>query len=91
MVKNLPANAGDSGSIPGPEKAFGEENGKPLQFSCLENPMDRGAGWATVHRVEKSRTQLKWLSTCTHNLKYLVFNRKLLNTKYTNRKRRSIL
>ena len=56
MVKNLPANAGDSGSIPGPEKAFGEENGKPLQFSCLENPMDRGAWWATVHRVVKSLT-----------------------------------
>ena len=51
MVKNLPANAGDSGSIPGPEKAFGEGNGKPLQFSCLENPMDRGSWSATVHGV----------------------------------------
>ena len=38
--------------------AFGEGNGNPLQYSCLENPMDRGAWWATVHGVAKSRTQL---------------------------------
>ena len=42
---------------------FGEGNGNPLQYSCLENPMDRGAWWATVHRVAKSWTWLKWLST----------------------------
>ena len=55
-TKNLPANAGDvrdareEGSIPG------GGHGNPLQYSCLENPMDRGAWWATVHRVTKSQT-----------------------------------
>ena len=51
-------NAGDRGSIPGSGRTPGERNGNPLQYSCLENPMDRGAQWATVHRVTKSRTQL---------------------------------
>ena len=41
---------------------YGEENGNPLQYSCLENPMDRGAWWAAVHRVTQSQTQLKRLS-----------------------------
>ena len=41
---------------------FGEGNGNPLQYSCLENPMDRGAWWAVVHGVAQSRTRLKWLS-----------------------------
>ena len=57
MVKNLPANAGDGrdiGSIPESRRSPGEENGNPLQYSCLENPMDRGAWWAMVHRVAKS-------------------------------------
>ena len=61
MVKNLPANAGearDAGSIPGPGRSPGEGNGSPLQYSCLENPMDRGTWWATVHGVAKSRTRL---------------------------------
>ena len=49
-------NAGDPGSIPGSGRSPGEENGNPLQYSCLENPMDRGAWWATVHRVTKSWT-----------------------------------
>ena len=56
MVKNLPANAGDAGdmdSIPGLGKLPGEGNGSPLEYSCLENPMDRGAWWATVHEVAK--------------------------------------
>ena len=48
--------SGDPGSIPGFGKSLGEGNGYPLQSSCLENPMDRGAGWATVHGVAKSRT-----------------------------------
>ena len=58
MVKNLnlPANAGDMGLIPGWERYPGVGNGKPLQYSCLENPMDRGALRATVHRVSKSQT-----------------------------------
>ena len=58
MVKNLPANAGDTrdvGSIPGSGRVPGEENGNPLQYSCLGNPMDRGAWWATVHGVTKSQ------------------------------------
>ena len=53
MVKNLPANAGDVGSIPGWGRSPGEGNGNPLQYSCLENPMDRGAWQATVIRVAK--------------------------------------
>ena len=53
MEKKLPANAGDMGSIPGPGRSPGEENGNPLQYSCLGNPMDRGAWQATVHAVTK--------------------------------------
>ena len=66
VVKNPPANAGDiwdMGSIPGSGIFSGEGHGNPLQYSCLENPMDRGAWWPTVHRVVKSWTWLKWLST----------------------------
>ena len=51
-------NAGDLDSIPGLGRSLGEGNDNPLQYSCLENPMDRGAWWATVHGVAKSRTQL---------------------------------
>ena len=66
MVTNLPAIAGDTrdaGSIPRLERPPGDEHGNPLQYSCLENPMDRGALQATVQRVAKSQTQLKQLST----------------------------
>ena len=52
-------NAGDPGSIPGLGRSPGERNGNPLQYSCLENPMDRGAWWAIVHGVAKSRTRLR--------------------------------
>ena len=58
MVKNLPANAGDvreARSIPGLGRFPGGGHGNPLQYSCLENPMDRGAWRATVHGVAKSR------------------------------------
>ena len=48
MVKKLRANSGDSGSTPGSGRSLGEESGYPLQYSCLENPMDRGAWRATV-------------------------------------------
>ena len=58
MVKTLPANIGDVGSIPGSGKSSGEGNGNPLQFSCLGNPMDGGAGGATVHGVAESQTRL---------------------------------
>ena len=54
VVKNLPANAGDVDSNPGSGRSPGDGNGNPLQYSCLENPMDRGAWWATVHRVANS-------------------------------------
>ena len=57
VVKNPPASAratGDTGSIPGLGRPHGEGNGNPLQYSCLENPMDRGAWWAAVHGVAKS-------------------------------------
>ena len=66
MVKNPPANAGDirdMGSIPGLKRSPGVGNGNPLQYSCLENSMDRGAWRAMVHRVAKSQTRLKQLST----------------------------
>ena len=56
MVKNLPANAGDLGSIPGPGRSPGEGIGFPLQYSCLENSMDRRVWRATVHGVAKSWT-----------------------------------
>ena len=51
-------NAGDLGLIPGSGRSPGEGNGNPLQYSCLENPLDGGAWWATVHGVAKSRTRL---------------------------------
>ena len=53
LIKNPPANAGDAGSIPGSGRCPGEGNGNPLQYSCLGNPMDRGAWEATVHGVTK--------------------------------------
>ena len=59
MVKNPPADAGDvrdAGSIPGSGRSPGGGHGNALQFSCLENPMDRGAWWATVHGVTESET-----------------------------------
>ena len=58
MVKNPPANAGDEGSIQGSGRSRGKGNGNPLQYACLENPMDRGAWKATVHGVKKSQTRL---------------------------------
>ena len=58
MVKNLPANAEGLGSILGSGISPGEGNGNPLQYSCLGNPMDRGAWRATAHGVEKSWTGL---------------------------------
>ena len=53
LVKNLPANAGNAGSIPGWGRSPGEGNSNTLQYFCLENPMDRGAWWATVHGGHK--------------------------------------
>ena len=56
MIKNLTANAGDAGSVPGLGRSPGERNGNPLQYSCLGNPMGRGAWQATVHGVAKTQT-----------------------------------
>ena len=67
-VRNLPVNPGDTSLSPGSGRSPGGGNGNLLQYSCLENVMDRGALWATVHRVTKSWTQLKRLN-----------NNKLLN------------
>ena len=67
VVKNQPTSAGDSGeasSIPGLGRSPGGGNGNPLQYSCLENPMDRGAWWAASHGVTKSQT---WLGMCAQN------------------------
>ena len=69
VVKNPPANSGDTrevGSYPGWGRSSGGGNGNLLQYSCLENFMDRGAWWATVHGVTKSQT---WLSTSTTSTK----------------------
>ena len=66
MVNNLPAYAGDireAGSVPGLGRSPGGGHSNPLQYSCLENPMDRGTWWAIVQRVTKSWTRLKQLST----------------------------
>ena len=60
MVKNLPRGARDLGSIPGLGRSPGEGNGNPLQYSCLENSMDRRAGWVTVSpwgRIEWDTTE----------------------------------
>ena len=66
-VKASAWNAGDPGSIPGSGRSPGEGNGNLLQYSCLENPKEGGAWWATVHGVIKSRTQLSnfHLDVCT--------------------------
>ena len=58
VVKNLPANAGDTDLIPGLGRSPAKGNGNPLQYSCLRSPMDRGAWWATVRGVAKSWAQL---------------------------------
>ena len=63
MVKNLPANAGDAGLIPGLERSSAEGNGNPLQYSCLENPMDRGAkSWTRLKQLSSSNDKWCWAS-----------------------------
>ena len=73
VVKSPSANAEDGrdvSSVPGLGKAPGGRHNDPLQYSCLENPMDRGPWWATVHRVAESRTQLKRLSTLHEGISF---------------------
>ena len=70
VAKNLAASAGDTrnlGSIPGLRRSPGGGHGNPLQYSCLENSMDRGAWWAAVRRVAQSGTWLKCLSAHSHS------------------------
>ena len=69
-VKASACNVGDLGSIPRSGRSPGEGNGNPLRYSYLENPMDRGAGWATVHGVTKSWIQL-WLSISKQKFSFL--------------------
>ena len=79
MVKNQTASAGDSrdmGSIPGLGRSPGEGNGNPFQYSCLENPMDRGAWPATVHGVAES--------DATENITLLIFAEKQFHCSYLN-------
>ena len=74
VVKNPPANAGDArhaGSIPGSGKSLGVGNGNPLQYTCMENSMDRGAWWAAVHGITKSWTRLKRLSSSSSSSRAL--------------------
>ena len=70
----------NAGSIPGSERSPGEGNSNPLQYSCLENPMDRGAWWATVHGVAKSRT---WLSDFTSTSQKLQSSGQILRSRQT--------
>ena len=76
VVKNPPAKAGDvkdTGLISGLGRSPGEGNDNPLQYSCLENPMDRDAWQATVHRVAKNWTRLKQLNMYMHGIWDLVY------------------
>ena len=66
VVKNSPANAGDTRSIPESERLPGRRNGNPLQYSCLWNPINRGTWWATVCGVAKSQTRLSNWTTATY-------------------------
>ena len=65
-VKASAWNAGDPGSIPGSGRSPGEGNGNPLQYSCLENPMEGGAWWATIHGVAESWTRLSAFTSLTN-------------------------
>ena len=58
VVKNRPANAGDTGLVPRSGRSAGEENGNPFQYSCLGNPIDRGAWQVTAHGLQKYQTRL---------------------------------
>ena len=69
-VRNQPVNAGDMGSIPGLGRCPGEGNDYPLQYSCLKNPMDRGAWWALVHAVPEDVDRTEQLNN--NNRTYLV-------------------
>ena len=67
-------NAGHPGLIPGSRRSSGEGNGNPLQYACLENPMDGGAWWATVYGVTKSQTRLSDFTHSYENIELSFFN-----------------
>ena len=78
-VKESSCNARDTGLIPGLARFLGGRNDNLLQYSCLENPMDRGTWWATVHEVAKSRAWLSnWPCTCAHTMRTEGEERKLI-------------
>ena len=81
-VKASACNSGDLGLIPGSGSAPGEGNGNPLQYSCMENPMDRGAWWATVHVVAKSQARLGDLTYLLTYYYYIILIQHLLRAKY---------
>ena len=73
MLENPPANAGDTqdvGLIPGPERSLAAGNGNPLQYSCLENSMDRGAWWVTIHGVTKQADTTEHLHERTQHMRF---------------------
>ena len=81
MVKNSLANARDArdtGSVPGLGRSPGGGKSNPLQYSCLENPMDRGALWVPVHGVAKSQTRLQQLGACISNFQVVLKIKKIL-------------
>ena len=81
VVKNPPANAKDirdAGLIPGLGRFPGGWHGNPLQYSCLENPTDKGIWWATVYGVAQNRTQLKRLRTMHHQSQQLCVGSKII-------------
>ena len=77
VVKHPPASAGsirDTHSIPGSGRSPGGDHGNPLQCSCLENPMDKGAWWTTIQSIPKSWTQWKRFNMQTHTMKFIYSN-----------------
>ena len=87
-------NAGDAGAIPGSGRSLGWGHGNPFQYSFLENPMNRGAWWAIVHGVTKSRTRLEQLSTQTHTHRKCtdhMFTKVLYLTNHLSMKKQNIL
>ena len=84
LVKNLTANAGDVGSIPGSGRSPGEGNSNPLQCSYLGNPVGRGAWWATVHGVAKESDMTEWLNNniCIHICVCLCVERRVCTIGY---------
>ena len=85
VVKNTPANAGhirDLGLIPGSRRSPEGGHGNPLKYSCLENPMNRGAWSVTVYRISKSWTQLTWLSMDSRHLSFWPIPKEYKKYKY---------